>query len=354
MDMKYRAAIVGCGRMAGLVQLSLEEYPFLILPYRHAPSYQAVPNVELVAASDIDPQRRDEFGQKWNVPHMYADYREMIEAERPDIVSVTTQAPQHAEVTIFAAERGVRGVYCEKPMACSLAEADAVVEACKRNGTQYNIGTTRRYQAGYEAMRQLGLSGEVGQPRVAVFHGSGRLLHSGSHYIDTLCYILGDPEPDVVQGGWSCSPETLAGERLDEDPGTPRLYVHFRNGAEAHVVPTPCLHEYELTCTKGVMRSMNNGMHWLLRKPISPAADRVADGVLWEPAEFPAFEKRSPTVRCIENLIASIETGQPSRGNADIARKVMEISMALVESHRRAGAPVALPVADRSVYIPSR
>ena len=352
--MKYKAAIVGCGRMAGLVQLSLEEYPFLNLPYRHAPSYQAVPNVDLVAASDIDAARRDEFAQKWNVPTMYADYREMIVAEKPDIVSVTTQAPVHAEATIFAAEHGVKGVYCEKPMACSLEQADAVVEACKRNGTQYNIGTSRRYSTGYEAMRQLGLSGEVGQPRVAVFHGCGRLLHSGSHYIDTLCYLLGDPEPDFVQGSWSTPPDAMAGDRLDEDPGTPRLYIHFRNGTEAHVVPTPCLHEYELTCAKGTMRSMNNGMHWMLRKSVSAGADRVADGVLWEPAPFPEFEKKSATVRCIEDLIESIETGQPSQGNVDIARKVMEISMALVESHRRGGARADVPVADRSFYIASR
>ena len=348
--MTYRAAIVGCGRMAGLVQLSLDEHPYLLLPYRHAPSYQTLPNVAIVAACDIDAERREEFRQKWSVPSMYADYREMIEAERPDIVSVTTQAPRHAEVSIFCAEHGVKGVYCEKPMACSLAEADAVVEACKRNGTQYNIGTLRRYHPGFEMMRQVALSGEVGEPRVAVFFGSGSLLHSGSHYIDALCYVLGDPEPDSVQGGWSSSPEDMAGDRVDEDPGTPRLYVRFRNGTEAHVVPTPCLHEYELMCTKGYMRSVNNGMHWTLRKPTAPKVSSI----VWDEAEFPEFEKVSPTVLCIKDLIDSIETGRPSRGNVDIAHKTMEISMALVESHRQGGTRVDVPIGDRSFYIPSR
>ena len=347
--MTYKAAIVGCGRMAGLVQLSLDEHPYLILPYRHAPSYQALPNVDLVAACDIDPERREEFREKWRMPSMYADYREMIKTERPDIVSVTTQAPQHAEVTIFCAEHSVKGVYCEKPMACSLAEADAVVEACKRNGTQYNIGTLRRYHPGFEMVRQTVLSGEVGEARVTTFFGSGSLLHSGSHYIDTLCYLLGDPEPVFVQGGWSSPPDAMAADRFDEDPGTPRLYVRFHNDTDAHVVPTPCMHEYELTCTKGYMRSMNNGLRWMLRKPVSPSG-----GIVWGEAEFPEFEQISPTVRCIVDLVDSIESGRPSRGNVDIARKTMEISMALVESHRQGGVRVDVPIADRSLYIPSR
>ncbi|MBN1461895.1 MAG: hypothetical protein JXA57_20385, partial [Armatimonadetes bacterium] len=62
----------------------------------------------------------------------------------------------------------------------------------------------------------------------------------------------------------------------------------------------------------------------------------------------------SPTVRCIEDLIASIETGRPTRGNARVARKVMEISMGLVESHRHGGAAVRLPLQDREFYIGSR
>ena len=347
--MTYRAAIVGCGRMAGLVQLSLEEHPYLILPFRHAPSYQALPNVDLVAACDVDADRSEEFGRKWGVPSMYADYREMIERERPDIVSVTTQAPQHAEVTIFCAEHGVKGVYCEKPMACSLVEADAVVEACKRNGTAYNIGALRRFHPGFEAMRQLALSGELGNPEIATFFGSGALLHMGSHYIDTLCYLLGDPEPAFVQGGWRSPLDATSDDRLDKDPGTPRLYIGFTNDTEAYIVPTTSLHEYELTCTKGYLRSMNNGLRWMLRRPSTPKS-----GIVWEEADFPEFEKSSPTVRCIQDLIVAIETGRPSLGNVTTARKTMEISMALIESHRQGGTRVDVPIADRSFYIPSR
>jgi len=141
----------------------------------------------------------------------------------------------------------------------------------------------------------------------------------------------------------------MAGDRLDEDPSTPHLYIRFANGTEAYVVPTPSLHEYELTCTKGYLRSMNNGLRWMLRKPIPGKP-----GVVWEEADFPEFEKTSPTVRCIQDLIAAIETGRPSLGNVNIAHKTMEISMALVESHRHRGARVDLPIADRSLYVPSR
>jgi len=278
----------------------------------------------------------------------------MVEAEKPDIVSVTTQATLHAEVTIFAAEHGLKAVYCEKAMACSLQEAVAMAEACRRNDTQFNIGTLRRYHPGYGKMREIAQSGEIGHPRTAVFYGGGALLHMASHSIDTLCYLLGDPEPELVQGRLGVSAEAISADTLDSDPALLSFCIRFRNGAEAYGVPAPGLHEYELHCTGGVLRAMNNGVHWSLRKPTSPQAEMGRREALWNPAEFPDFEKKSPTVRCIEDLIDSIETGRPSQGNVQIAKKVMEISMGIAESHRLGSVPVSLPVDDRKLYIASR
>ena len=130
---KYRVGVVGCGRMAGSIDDEMPAgYPGL--PYSHAATYAAIEDTDVVAAADPAEQKLEAFCKRWEVPGKYADYRQMIEKERPDIVSVCTRQPLHAEVTVFAANHGVRGVYCEKAMASSMAEADAIVNALEQNG----------------------------------------------------------------------------------------------------------------------------------------------------------------------------------------------------------------------------
>src|SRR3954447_13577204 len=130
-----RAAIVGCGRMGGTIDDEVHHTP-IVLPYSHAATYAAVDGVALTALADTDGQRLAGFGERWGVPeaHRYLDYRELIERERPDLLSITTPATSHAALAVYAAEQGVRGIWCEKAMACSLAECDAMVTAVERHG----------------------------------------------------------------------------------------------------------------------------------------------------------------------------------------------------------------------------
>ena len=85
--------------------------------------------------------------QRYGAQNAYADYREMIEKEQPDIVCVATRPPQRAEVAIFAAENGVKGYLRRKPLCCSMEEADAMVDAVERNGTKFNYGNAAALHA---------------------------------------------------------------------------------------------------------------------------------------------------------------------------------------------------------------
>ena len=120
-----------------------------------------------------------------------------------------------------------------------------------------------------------------------------------------------------------------------------------------YAIPAPRLYEFELDCTGGVLRAMNNGAHWMMRKALTPEAKKVQRRTFWEQAGFPEFERESSTLRCVEDLIESIETGRPSRGNPRVAMKTMEISMGIAESHRLGNVPVSLPIENRSFYIPA-
>src|SRR5207247_4944901 len=126
---------------------------------------------------------------RYDVPRGYTDYREMIAAERPDLVCIATRPGPHAETTQLTAAQGVRAIYCEKALCCSMAEADAMVDACERFGVAFNYGTQRRYIPLFRRVRELIQSGGVGRPQVVVAHcGAGAALWTHTHTTDMLMF----------------------------------------------------------------------------------------------------------------------------------------------------------------------
>jgi predicted dehydrogenase len=81
----------------------------------------------VTAVCDLDEELAAKVADQLGGGAVYADYAEMLERERPDVVAVATPNDSHARLTIAAAEAGVRGVCCEKPMATSMAEGRAIL-----------------------------------------------------------------------------------------------------------------------------------------------------------------------------------------------------------------------------------
>ena len=92
----YRAAIIGCSRMGAFIDHEVTDYKAIVLPYSHAAGFQIEERTDLVACSDLRLDVMEEFGKLYGVAkeHQYTDYREMLEKEQPEIVSVATQ-PEH-------------------------------------------------------------------------------------------------------------------------------------------------------------------------------------------------------------------------------------------------------------------
>ncbi len=118
MSKHYRACLIGCGRMGATIDDEVKDG----LPFSHTAGYTAVENVNLVAISDIIPEKVKTIQKRYNVPNGYTDYRELIRAEQPDIVSIATRPATHAEITIFAAQNGVKGIFSYRFYSCRKAE----------------------------------------------------------------------------------------------------------------------------------------------------------------------------------------------------------------------------------------
>src|SRR4051812_28170880 len=104
---RYRAGLAGCGAVSR----------------DHGRGLLQAREVELVALCDPDEARLQAAGEAFGVARRYRDYREMLRNERLDLLTIATQAPQHAPITLDAVEAGVRGILCEKPIAMTLEEA---------------------------------------------------------------------------------------------------------------------------------------------------------------------------------------------------------------------------------------
>ncbi len=139
---RYRAAVIGLGRMGSTYDDEVQYGGTVYLPYCHGPSYFYSPHTDLVAGADPHEEQRSLFGQRWGLSddHLYADYREMLDAERPDFVSVATTAKIRAPIVQNAASSSAKAIWAEKPIAFSLAEAYAMVDACRENGVEMPEG----------------------------------------------------------------------------------------------------------------------------------------------------------------------------------------------------------------------
>lgn len=345
---KYRAAIVGAGRMAGTIDDECLTYPATTLPYSHAAGYAAVAEVELLAFADLDLAKARALQERYGVPRAYQDYREMIEREQPEIVSICTPATHHCEAVVFAAEHGARAIYCEKALCCSLAEADRMVEAVESRGIKFSTGTLRRWAVGMETVRGMVERGELGQLQAVITYAVGGMLHSASHFFDLMLYLAGDPGLDWAQGTVPNAGFDPAATRWEEDlSGLGQ--VRFDNGVMCHLLNTGRWAEFEAVGSEATVAITNNGVDFALRRR-QPAAHGHIE---YQPAAFPPFERVSPTVRLIQDLVQALDTDGETRQGIRRAVNTAEIAFGIIESHRQGGARVSLPLQRRDLYMHS-
>ena len=341
---KYRVAIIGLGRMASTIDDEVRDYPALILPYSIAGACKTLDRLELVAGADILEEKRKAFRERWGVTALYEDYMEMIEQEQPDMAAICTKGELHAEMAIRVAEAGVPMVYLEKAMACSMKEADLVLATCQKHNTLLNTGVLRRFDNRYHKARELVEAGEIGDVKAVVHYGSAGLLHGHIHSIDTIMYLLGDPEAKSVWGELKPRNMKIENNRLDKDPAA--IYqIEFEGGAEAWTVSAG-MWDFEIWGTAGCIRGSNNGIDWSIRKPYKLSERHT----IFRETEFPAIEPKSATAACLEDLVDAYEEKRPTIGNAEVTHRVTELCFAIAESHIQ-NKRIKPPMANRDLYI---
>lgn len=321
MTKKYRAAVIGCGGMS----------------HGHARNYVNGKQTALVAAADINTEKFQKYKEAYQVNNFYTDYREMLDKEHPDLVSVCTWPGLHPEPTIEAARRRVKGIICEKPMALDLKLADEMVLECEKSGSKLVIGHQLRSDSTYVTAHAALGAGVIGKvERIhGICHGAD-LLSNATHTVDAMNFFNGDSPI-----GW------LIGQ-IDNQKNNIRYAHHVENyaigyyGAENGVVlfiesgdqGLPGYHHIYLHGNEGEME---------LNPPGGPALrfrSSETKGQWVEPPRLPGFNP-------VDELVEWIEGGPPHRSSGTNGRATHEILMAIFASSR-ARKLVTLPLVERA------
>ena len=338
--------------------------------------YDDVPEVEVVAVADPDAEGLATARERIGAANAYADYREMLEREEFDLVNVCPRVvTPHAAMVIAAAEAGARGIFCEKPLAASLGEADAMMAACAARNVK--VAVAHRRANPYEQYgKKLVDEGAIGQLQVLRArgkwdrrHGAEDLAVLGPHMMDSMRYFAG---ADVA---WAHAHVSQDGREVvldDVREGNEGIgliagssiaaYYAFTNGVTAHFESQPGDTEAKVNSrwfgfdahgTEGIisLRNSPNGEMYIYRHGMF-----IPDGkVEWERVLLDDWEAIAPHDRThhsnifiVRELMHAIEedrdVAEASSGRDALA--ALEMIMAVHESQRIKGR-VEFPLANR-------
>jgi predicted dehydrogenase len=342
---RYRVGIIGLGRVASTIDDEVQGRSSSALPYAHMACYREIPAVEVVGGADPFPAQRDAFGQRWGLDRLYSDYRELLEREKPDIVSVCTSAKPRPAIVADCARAGVKVIFAEKPMAFSLAEADAMIAVCKQYGAKLAVNCTRHYDAGWNRVRDLIDGGEIGPVVQVTAYGRSGISHNGSHLLDLVRYLAGG---DV---SWVFGEMESDEKAAEDDDLMGNGYLAFGNGARgfARMMPTGGAEwDVEVVGERGGFRRPRDRPEITFWQ-VQPGRWPETIG-----RDFPTPQRvQSMHLRAALDLVECLDTGKEPGCTGEDGRAVLEIAIALRESHRQGGRRVDLPLADRGLLIRS-
>jgi predicted dehydrogenase len=162
-------------------------------------AYEGISEVDVVAVADTDPEALAKAAHRAGAQRTYSDYREMVEKEDLDLVNVCPRRPgERVEMVVACAESGVKGIFCEKPFARTLADADDMLDACDRNGVRIVVAHQKRTSVADKRVKALIEQGAIGDVQMIRSRGKGDhragaedLIVLGPHMMDSMRWFAG-------------------------------------------------------------------------------------------------------------------------------------------------------------------
>lgn len=338
-----------------------------------------IPNAQIVAVADENEAGRNAAQKRLGAKNSYADYRQMLQKERPQIVSVADRhLDSHRDMVIACAEAGA-SIFLEKPICRTLQEADEMVGACEKHHVKLAIAHQTRYSPRLQRVKDLIADGRIGD--ILELRGRGKedaraggedMMVLGTHIFDLMRFIAGDArscyarvgvvgkervtpitKADLREGGEGMG--LIAGNHINAS------YV-FDRGITGHFASVRATRgkgeadRFGLTIhgTRGVIQVTTGSLpacHLLADPGWFPGRNRVN----WQAITSQGIGKEETlkdgglgqgNVWIVQDLLQAIERDRQPKGSIYDGRAALEMIHAVYESARTRAA-VELPLRNR-------
>ena len=329
----------------------------------------------IVAVADANAGGLAKAKSKLKTDHAYADYRDMLKKEKPEIVAV---CPRHVDQRVpmitAACEAGAKGIYVEKPFARSPEEADQIAKACAQAGAKLAVAHRNRYHPVLPVLKKLLAEGLIGD--VLELRGRGKedrrgggedLWVLGTHVFDLFNNLAGIPltcSAEMRQGGQPVTKKQVykGNEGLGPLAGD-EIHARWRmaNGWTAYFDSVrnrgrrEAAFGLQIIGNKGVVDIRNDReplVHFMENSPWEPAkADRK-----WIPVTSAGVGKPEPHdvrgtihnhITAARDLLAAIKEDRSPLCDLEAGRMTAEFACSVFESHRLGGQTVKMPLKTR-------
>ncbi len=226
----YRYAIIGTGREHGS-----EGATGFGMAHPHFRAFRDTGRTELVAVADVsDPNARHFLARYEQADaRVFTEYRAMLAAEKPDIVSICTWPHLHAEMAVASCEAGVRAVHCEKPMATTWGDAKRMKAAATAAGTILTFDHQRRFLEPFQSVRQHLRDGAIGTLE-RMDATCSDMFDWGTHWLDMLFFFNEETPAEWVLGQIDSRTDRRIFGAFCEDQAI--CHFKFRNGVRATLI----------------------------------------------------------------------------------------------------------------------
>jgi len=186
------AGVIGLGKAGS----RFDEEPGRVAPWSHTGAYLALSDrFRIVGAADPDPANAERYRQRCPDVAVHPDADSLLAEIKPDVVSICTPAGRHrADLEAALACPSVKAVWCEKPLATSFGDAQAMVTAAQRRGVPMVVTYNRRWLPLWRRVRELIHNGTIGDLVCLRIAAPNRLYSIGSHALDLMRFLVGDPQ----------------------------------------------------------------------------------------------------------------------------------------------------------------
>jgi predicted dehydrogenase len=336
-------------------------------------SFVALPGVELVAVADPDDDGRRGALRRSGAARGYASYREMLERERLDLVAVgPSHLDQREAMVVAAARAGAKAIYCEKPIARSLDEADRMLAACEARGVKLAVAHQNRGFPAPRLARALIAEGKIGRlrrlrawPKQDSRGGGLELLIHGTHMFDLMRLFAGDARwcharvtcggrdvtaADARPAGYAAG--LMAGDDIVAEYGFDGgVTGHFESMVSDDGGGTPYL-RLEIGGSGGTLALWSDVDSPVYLSPRShPLPDRPDEWKRLPPESMPGPPgmggQHPGNQALVRDLLAAVEADREPRSSGRDALAALEMVLAAYESHLR-GARAPLPMDRRA------